>query len=95
MSLTHVHGVEGGHYLGAGHGFQPVLQSFQVHTLLRVVGRVHQHGQAVLHAGQLGRDHRKVLEQSVVGAGSQNIGIPQHGPPFPNSGSGGSGGPCF
>ncbi len=61
--LTYRHGIKGGYYLWAGQSLQSVLQSFQVDTLLRVVWCVHQHGEAVLHASQLGGNYCEVLEK--------------------------------
>lgn len=61
--LTYRHGIKGRDYLWAGQGLQSVLQSLQVDTLFRVVWCVHQHGQAVLHAGQLGGNDSKVLQK--------------------------------
>lgn len=59
--LTNRHGIKGGDYLWAGQSLQSVLQGFKVDTFFRVVRRVHQHGQAVLHGRQLGGDDCKVL----------------------------------
>ena len=59
--LTYRLGVKSSNDLGAGHGLQSVLQSLKVHTLLGVIGRIHQHSQAALHACQLGRNHRHIL----------------------------------
>lgn len=62
-TLAYRHGIKGCYYLWAGQGLQSVLQSLQVDTLFRVVRCVYQHGQAVLHAGQLGGNYCKVLEK--------------------------------
>lgn len=62
-TLAYRHGIKGCYYLWTGQGLQSVFQSLQVDTLLGVVRCVHQHRQAVLHAGQLGGNHCKVLEK--------------------------------
>lgn len=62
--LTYRHGIKGCDYLWAGQRLQSVFQSLQVDTLFRVVRCVHQHGQAVLHAGQLGGNDCKVLQNA-------------------------------
>lgn len=59
--LTYRLGVKSSNNLRAGHGLQPVLQCLQVHTLLWVIWRVHQHSQAALHARQLGWNQGHVL----------------------------------
>lgn len=64
--LTYRHGVKSCYDLRTGQSLQAVFQCLEVDTLLRIIRRVHQHGQAILHTRQLGRNHCKVLSKQNV-----------------------------